>query len=70
MQLFTTIPLRQIPDEPFDLPEALAIILVHYNGVNRATLVTDPPTPQTRSPHNYANFCRRLVRLYEERRSS
>jgi hypothetical protein len=66
MELFQFI-LRESPDEPNDQPEAVAIILVDYDGVHEARFVTEPPALPENSPYHYSNFCRRMVRLYEER---
>lgn len=66
MDLFKFI-LRESPDEPNDQPEGIAIILVDYDGIHAAKLVTEPPALQPGSPYHYSNFCSRMVRLYEER---
>ncbi len=67
VKIFTDIPLREKEDEPNDQPEAIAVILVDYDGVNEARLVIDPPAPQLGQPNHYASFVERLCRLYEER---
>lgn len=46
IDLFASIPLRDAPDEPLALPEALAVIVVDYDGINPGTLVTDERAPQ------------------------
>ena len=40
--LFAGIPLRELPDEPFDQPEAVAVVVLDYDGIGEASLVTDP----------------------------
>lgn len=68
--IFTKIPLRNEPDEPNDQPEAIAAILVEYDGVRRAKLITKPPAPSANSQIHYENFIRRICRLYEKRFSA
>jgi hypothetical protein len=70
MGLFTSLPLRESPDEPNDQPEALTVILVNYDGVHEAELVTGYPALTPDSPHHYSNFLARIARLYEDRFSS
>ena len=65
IKVFESIPLRDSPDDPPELPEALAVILVNYDGVNPATLVEE--VPNTSSHSHYDNFIRRLVEKYENR---
>ena len=67
IKVFESIPLRESPDEPSDSPEALAIIVVNYDGTNTATLVEDEPAPSAKSPIHYDNFIRRLAQKYEDR---
>ncbi len=62
--------LRDSPDDSNDQPEAVAIVLVDYDGVHDARLVTEPPALPDDDPYHYNSFCRRMVRLYEERLSS
>jgi hypothetical protein len=64
VKIFTSIPLRERPDEPNDQPEALAVVVVNYNGRNAAELV-DYLSPD--SPMAYENFVARISRLYAER---
>jgi hypothetical protein len=70
MELFTALPLREGIDEPNDQPEALTVVVVNYDGVHEAQLVTDYPAFEPDSPHYYGNFLSRITRLYEARFSS
>jgi hypothetical protein len=64
IKIFSRIPLRELPDEPNDQPEALAVIVMNYDGVGPATLVDYfPEESQTR----YETFIGRIARLYVER---
>lgn len=65
IRIFESIPLRDSPVDPTELPEALAVILVNYDGVNPATLVEG--IPDVSSPSYFANFIRRLAAKYEDR---
>jgi len=65
--IFADIPLRDEPDDPSDQPEALAVIVVDYDGVNPATLVTDERAPQPEHSVHYGNFIKRMGALYERR---
>lgn len=66
--IFDNIPLRGAVDDPNELPEAVAVVVVDYDGVSPATLVTDHPlAPQIGSHVNYANFVQRICRIYAER---
>lgn len=38
VRIFSQVPLRESPDEPNDQPEALAVIVMKYDGANRAPL--------------------------------
>lgn len=67
IEIFAKIPLRDAKDDPTELPEALAIIVVDYNGVNPGKLVTDERAPQTSDAVYYDNFLNRLYALYEQR---
>jgi len=63
--IFEKIPLRDTISDPTELPEALAIIVVNYDGVNDATLVQG--IPDRKHPSHYDNFIARLVAIYEDR---
>lgn len=65
--VFERIPLRESPDDPSDLPEALTVIVVDYNGVAPATLVTGELSPGPTSEAHYDNFIKRLAAKYEDR---
>lgn len=65
VKVFENIPLRDLPSDPVELPEALAVIVVNYDGVNPATLVEG--TPDASNASNYDNFIKRLVAIYENR---
>jgi hypothetical protein len=67
VKVFENIPLRESPDEPNDSPEALAIIIVNYDGINPATLVEGEAAPSTESLAHYNNFIMRLVQKFEDR---
>ncbi|MGE5326513.1 MAG: hypothetical protein ACM3NO_05705 [Deltaproteobacteria bacterium] len=67
VRIFTSIPLRNDPDDPNDQPEALAVIVVDYDGVHTAKLITDPPSPDRTSAANYASFIKRICDLYGKR---
>jgi hypothetical protein len=56
--------LRELPEEPNDQPEALAVIVMNYDGVQRATLVDYLPRE---SQIHYDTFIARIARLYVER---
>jgi hypothetical protein len=67
VRIFARIPLRNEPDEPNDQPEALAVIVVDYDGVNPAKLVTGPLAPHRGDAVYYRAFVERICRLYERR---
>jgi hypothetical protein len=64
VRIFTQIPLREWPDEPNDQPEALAVIVMNYDGANPARLEDYLPEE---SQIRYDAFIERIVRLYGER---
>lgn len=66
-KIFAGIPLRSVADEPNDQPEALAVIIVDYDGQNPAKLVTNSLAPQPGSPMHYDNFIARVCELYRQR---
>lgn len=65
--IFSAIPLRNAAEDPNDQPEALAIIVVNYDGVHPARLVAAPPAPTTGEPAHYDSFLRRICDLYGKR---
>lgn len=65
--IFDNIPLRDTAGDPNELPEAVAVIVVDYDGVNPGSLVTGQMAPQIESHINYDNFIRRICRIYGER---
>ena len=65
--IFDNIPLRDTEGDPGELPEAVAVIVVDYDGVNPGSLVTGPLAPQAESHINYDNFIQRICRIYGER---
>ena len=67
IRIFSSIPLRSEPDDPSDQPEALAIIVVNYDGIHPAHLVTDPPAPRPEEPVSFDQFIRRICDLYGRR---
>jgi len=66
-KIFSDIPLRSVPEEPNDQPEALAVIVVDYDGQNPAKLVTGDLAPQPGSPIHYDSFIARICELYRTR---
>jgi hypothetical protein len=64
IRIFAQIPLRELPDEPNDQPEALAVIGVNYDGANPARLEDYLPEE---SQIRYDAFIERIGRLYGER---
>ncbi len=67
VDLFRRVPLRRTPADPGDLPEALAIIVVEYDGRNRARLTTNPPAPQPGDTNHYETFLQMMSERYAER---
>ncbi len=65
--IFADIPLRTSPDEPNDQPEAIAVMVVDYDGAHKAKLVTTDLAPQPGSSIHYASFLDRVCELYQER---
>jgi hypothetical protein len=65
MKIFETIPLRDSETDPIELPEALSLVVVNYDGVNPASIVED--LPDKLSPCHYTNFIARLVQKFEDR---
>ncbi len=67
IKIFTRIPLREAVDEPNDQPEAVAVIVVEYDGKSPATLVMGDLNSLQSSHANYENFIKRLAQKYEDR---
>jgi hypothetical protein len=67
VKIFAEIPLRSSADDPNDQPEALAVIVVNYDGKNAAKLVTDDLSPKPNSPIHYDTFLKTLCSLYMKR---
>lgn len=67
VDLFRRVSLRRKPTEKGDRPEALAIILVEYDGLNPAKLLARPPAPQPGEPNHYETFVRRMGESFNER---
>jgi len=67
IRIFEAVPLRNETHEPNEQPEALAVIVVNYDGVHPARLVTRPPAPRPREMVHYDSFIRRICRLYRRR---
>jgi hypothetical protein len=64
VRIFGQIPLREFPEEPNDQPEALAVIVMHYDGVSPATLVD---YFEEENQIRYERFVQRIARLYVQR---
>ena len=67
INIFRRIPLRNEPRDPSDQPEALAVIVVDYDGESPAELVTGSLAPQPGDSIHYENFVGRIGSLYERR---
>jgi len=67
IEVFRSIPLRDTRGEPTELPEAIAVIVVNYDGVNPARLVTTGVAPNSADSVSYDNFITRLAAKYEDR---
>ncbi len=67
VKIFGDVPLRTSPTEPNDQPEALAVIVVDYDGQNHAKLVTGELSPQPGSPIHYESFVAKVCDLYRLR---
>jgi hypothetical protein len=65
--IFGKIPQRDTVDDPNELPEAVAVIVVDYDGVNLAKLVSGPLAPQIESNLDYESFIRRMCDIYGKR---
>jgi hypothetical protein len=67
IELFRKVPLRADASDPGDIPEALAIIVVDYDGQNRARLLEEPPAPQAGEPNHYGAFVKTMGQRFVER---
>ena len=65
--VFGRIPLRNEPADPNDQPEALALILVDYDGTSPARLVSESAGVSLPDNIQYENFIGRICNLYETR---
>ena len=64
VKIFGDVPLRRSSDEPDDQPEALAVIVLDYDGKNPSKLVSSDLAPQPGNPIHYDSFVRRICDLY------
>jgi hypothetical protein len=67
VKIFTDIPLRSSPREPNDQPEAIAVMVVDYDGRKPANLVIGELAPQPGSLNHYETFLKRMCELYTRR---
>ncbi len=67
VKIFADIPLRSSANDPNDQPEALAVIVVNYDGQHPAKLVADELAPQRGNPIHYDSFLETLCSLYGKR---
>ena len=67
VKIFADIPLRLSPHDPNDQPEALAVMVVNYDGIQPAALVTSELSPTPGSPIHYKSFLETLCRVYVDR---
>jgi hypothetical protein len=67
IELFRKVPLRVDVSDPGDIPEALAIIVVDYDGQNPARLLEGPPAPQPDEPNYYGAFVDAMSQRFVER---
>jgi hypothetical protein len=67
INIFARIPQRNEPSDPSDQPEALAVIVVDYDGESAAKLVTGSLAPQPGDSIHYESFIERIGSLYERR---
>ena len=65
--VFARIPLRNGPGDPIDQPEALAVIVVDYDGLSPAKLVRGELAPAAGTTMHYESFVGRIGDLYERR---
>ncbi len=67
IELFRKVPLRADVSDPGDIPEALAIIVVDYDGQKPARLLEEPPAPQPGEPNHYGAFVKAMGQRFVER---
>jgi hypothetical protein len=67
INIFRRIPLRKEPGDPSDQPEALAVIVVDYDGASAAKLVTGPLAPKPGDSIHYETFIERIGSIYQRR---
>jgi hypothetical protein len=67
VKIFAEIPLRGSATEPNDQPEAVAVIVVDYDGQKPAKLVTSELAPQPGSLIHYGGFLKRICDVYTRR---
>lgn len=67
ISIFDKIPLRDTADDPNELPEAVAMILVDYDGVHASRLAQGPLAPRIDNHIHYESFIRRICELYSTR---
>ena len=65
--IFGRIPLRSEPEDPNDQPEALAVIVVDYDGASPGRLVPESAGLSLPDSIQYENFVARICRIYERR---
>jgi hypothetical protein len=65
--IFAKIPLREEPTDPGDQPEALAVIVVDYDGESPAKLELGHLSPRPRESIHYEKFIGRICELYRRR---
>lgn len=70
LKIFENIPLRNNSGEPNDQPEALAVIVVNYDGKSDAKLVTDGLAPKENSVNHYDSFVQKIAETYSSRFAS
>jgi hypothetical protein len=66
-KIFADTPLRNTSEEPNDQPEAMAVIVVDYDGQHPAKLVTGEIAPQVGGSVHYDSFIKRICELYSRR---
>lgn len=67
IQLFREVPLRGGTTGKADLPEALGILVVEYDGERPARLLTEPPAPRPGDLNHYSSFIALMRDRFVER---